>query len=159
MTMFISSVDHFRGVLLATLYRAQLNLVRDGDLYSAALFRGPHATIDLSTAFIPLPLVGPVIKNLLKTHADEVEYVLYVTLGSIALYEECTREQRLPAGLDNQSPCILVEGAHPDFGGHSVHVLFDRPTPKEFVFKEIVIGTMKSSPMLDGLWPKRRLNS
>jgi hypothetical protein len=156
--MLITSVEHFRGVLLGLLERAQKNLCRDDDLFSTACLVGSE-TFYLLTCDLPPPVVNPVLRNAVKERGHKVEYVAYIGLGHLTHHEGCEHQPKLPKAAGAITMTIFVEGSHPDFGMHAAHVTFTRAAPKEFSFAKPGIATLKGSPMLRDLWPKRKLNS
>ncbi len=159
--MFITSVEHFLGVLLATLERAKKNLKEDDDLHNMVLMYGPNGCIQMCVQTIPRPLVGPIISAMVEARRSEVEYVLYIVRGSVTLTEKAgVRHADLTTDLTaGGAQCILIEGSHPDFGSRTAHVAFVRRGPKDFDFEDPLTGTLVTSPVFKDLWPKRKLNS
>jgi hypothetical protein len=166
MKNYITSVEHFRAVLLALLDRAKKNLQEDRDLRYTALLVSNEETQQLFGIGLSIEELATALRQRVAQR-PRTEYAAFVGLAYIKNdgkgttdYSVVRRYDELETvGKGKAEPSILIEGSHRDFGEHAAHVCFKRIGENGFSFGQTCTGPMNRSRAVSGLWPKRRLNS
>lgn len=160
----ITSAEQFRDELQAVLDRAQENLIRDDGLANIALLRGYPVLKQILFIGSQSEEITEHLRG--ETRHGSYESAMFITMAVVKRTggeEVCQPLYRATSAvvdlgpLENATLCVMVEGAHRDFGNYASHWEFRREGEKQFVFGKRGCGTLVGG-VLTNLWPKKRLD-
>lgn len=156
----IDETGAFRDAITVYMDGAKKQLTETDALEPVVLLGGPGSFIQVEIGEVPMPIVHVVVRDLCRAHRD-LDYAIHISLA----YTLKSKGPHVSAAEVSKHKdarlCIVVHASHRDLGLFAAHLPFERKAEKQFEFSEVEWPDVAliTERTLDGIWPKRPLNS